>query len=444
MDHQSPRAPIDRLIRPFQVFAKNKLAGAILLLGATAAALIWANSPWAASYTALLGLKVTAGAGSFVVSKPLLLWINDGLMGFFFFVVGLEIKRELLAGELATLRKATLPIAAAVGGMGIPALIYLLFNRGGPGANGWGIPMATDIAFALGILALLGDRVPTGLKVLLTALAIVDDIGAILVIAIFYTQGIALASLAVGGALFVASIVANIAGVRSTVVYFLLGMAVWLAFLKSGVHATLAAVLMAMTIPSRTRVPGEQVIDRLVALLDALRSAGVTGGRRMLTQPQQHVVHGMERLLEDASAPLQRLEHGLVGLVTFVVLPIFALANAGVALGDGLGQAIRSPICLGIIAGLFLGKQLGVLGFSWLVVKLGLAALPDRVSWRQVHGVGVLAGIGFTMSLFVAGLAFPGAAGQQDVAKLGILAASLLSGLVGVLLLRGAVPPRSA
>jgi NhaA family Na+:H+ antiporter len=439
MERHPKRAPIDRLIRPFQVFAANRLAGAILLLAATGAALLWANSPWSGSYAALLGMKVTAGAGTFVLSKPLLLWINDGLMGVFFFVVGLEIKRELLAGELSTLRKAALPIAAAVGGMVVPALLYHLLNRGGPGAAGWGIPMATDIAFALGVLALLGDRVPVGLKVFLTALAIVDDIGAILVIAVFYTDSISVFSLGVGGALFLVSIAANAAGVRNPVVFFLLGTAVWLAFLKSGVHATLAAVLMAMTIPARTRVPGEEVVERLASHLDSLRRVGVAGGQRMLTLEQQHVMGGMERLLEEASAPLQRLEHGLVGLVTFLVLPVFALANAGVSVEGGLGAALRDPVCLGIILGLFAGKQLGVLGFSWLAVRSGVASLPEGVSWRHVHGVGTLGGIGFTMSLFVAGLAFPGPAGLQDVAKVGILTASLVSGVVGILLLRSAV-----
>jgi len=327
---ESPTAttPIERLIRPFQVFAQNKLAGAILLLAATGAALVWANSAWHGSYQRLLGMRLTVGIGGFVLQKPMLLWINDGLMAIFFFVVGLEVKRELIAGELSSWRKASLPITAAVGGMLVPALFYLLLNHGGVGAAGWGIPMATDIAFALGILALLGDRVPVGLKVFLTALAIADDIGAILVIALFYTDSISLVSLGIGGLFFLLSVAANAAGVRSAVVYFLLGSAVWLAFLKSGVHATLAAVLMAMTIPARTRIEGGAVLDRLLGLLDALRESGMARDRTMLTIEQHHIVDDMERTLEDATAPLQRLEHALVGVVTFLVLPVFALANA--------------------------------------------------------------------------------------------------------------------
>jgi len=427
---------VDRLARPMREFARHKLAGAGLLLLATLLALLWANSPLAGIYESILGAVLTVKLEGFGLEKPLLLWINDGLMGIFFFVVGLEIKRELLAGELASPRKAMLPIAAAVGGMLVPAALYAALNAGEVGAPGWGIPMATDIAFALGVLALLGDRVPPGLKVFLTALAIVDDIGAILVIAIFYTETVALGSLAVGGFFFALSILANAIGVRSAIVYFLLGTGgVWLAFMKSGVHATLAAVLMAMTIPASTRIAGRPLLDRVRALSDALRGSGLQRGRSLPTAEQHHLLAELEESVEQAQAPLQRLEHALVPVVTFLVLPVFALANAGVAVGAELGDALRHPVAAGIVLGLFVGKPLGIVLFSALAVRLGWADLPSGVGWTQVLGVGALAGIGFTMALFIGSLAFDDPA-LRDVAKVGILSASTLSAVVGVALLR--------
>jgi NhaA family Na+:H+ antiporter len=427
--------PIERVIRPFQAFARHKLSGAGLLLLATAGALVWANSPWSESYHHLLETEISLKVGGWAISKHLLHWINDGLMGIFFFVVGLEIKREALAGELASPRKAVLPIAGAIGGMVVPAVVYLTLNAGGPGAHGWGVPVATDIAFALGIMALLGDRVPVGLKVFLTALAIVDDIGAILVIAVFYTDQIVLTSLLAGGLVFLVSIVANVSGVRNPIVYFILGMVVWLAFLSSGIHATLAAVLMAFTIPARSRLQGETFLSRMESLLVHLRAMGVPGGRRLLAAKHLHVLHEMERVLERSTPPLQDLEHVLAPLVTFVVLPVFALANAGVTLGGGLTESLSSPVGLGIVLGLFLGKQVGITAFSWLAVKLKLADLPSGVGWGQLHAVSILGGIGFTMSLFVSGLAFS-TPQLADVSKIAILSASLISGVTGWLLLR--------
>lgn len=423
------------MIRPFQAFARHKLSGAGLLLLATAAALGWANSPWSESYHHLLETEISLEVGGWSLSKHLLHWINDGLMGVFFFVVGLEIKREVLAGELSTPRKAVLPIAGALGGMAVPAALYLALNAGGPGTHGWGIPVATDIAFALGVLALLGDRVPVGLKVFLTALAIVDDIGAILVIAVFYTDQIVLTSLLAGGAVFLSSIVANVSGVRNPVVYFILGMIVWLAFLSSGIHATLAAVLMAFTIPARTRIRGEAFMSRMESLLVHLRATGVPASRRLLGARHLHVLHEMERTLERSTPPLQDLEHVLAPLVTFLVLPVFALANAGVTLGGGLPEALSSPVGLGIVLGLFVGKQAGITAFSWIAVRLGLADLPSGVGWGQLHAVSVLGGIGFTMSLFVSGLAFSEPA-LADVSKIAILSASSISGAAGWILLR--------
>jgi len=433
-------APIDRLLKPIHGFAKEQIAGAILLAIAALIAVIWANSPWRDAYAEILHTHLVIGVGDFAIDKSLHHWINDGLMGIFFFVVGLEIKREILAGELSSARKAALPVAAAIGGMLVPAALYAAVSGGGSAARGWGIPMATDIAFALGVVFLLGSRVPLGLRVLLTALAIVDDIGAIVVIAVFYTDSISLWSLLAGGLGVLVSIAANRAGVRNAVAYFVIGTLVWLAFLKSGVHATLAAVLMAMTIPARTCINGEALLARMQELMDGLRAKGLPEGNQLLTTDQHDTLQSMEHVLEHANAPLQKLEHALVPISTFVVMPVFALANAGVSLSGDVLEAFRDPVCYGVILGLVAGKQIGVLSFAWLAVKVGIADLPKGVSWRQVHAVGVLAGIGFTMSLFVATLAFPGEA-MVEVAKVGILSASLIAGIGGSLLLWRASHP---
>ncbi len=442
-DEAPPPKAIQRLIRPLQAFGKHKLAGAGLLMLATAVAMVWANSPWAASYQHLLHMKIGVGVGEATLAKTLHHWINDGLMGVFFFMVGLEIKRELIAGELSTVRKATLPAIAAVGGMLLPAGIYALFNTSPPYSSGWGIPMATDIAFALGVLALLGDRVPVGLKVFLTALAIVDDIGAVLVIALFYTASLSWVALAFGVACLALSAAMNKLGVRSAVAFFMVGTAAWLGFLESGVHATIAAILMAFTIPARTRIDGGMFVQRLQRLIGRLEQVGVPYDTAMNTNEQQSVIEHMNESIEMASAPLQRIEHAVAGPVTFVVLPVFALANAGVALDSGIGAAFGSPVVLGIVAGLVIGKTVGVFGAAALAVKLGVADLPEGVSWRQLLGVGMLAGIGFTMALFVASLAFTDSA-LIETAKVGILSASLIAGVLGFLLVRTASsPPQS-
>jgi NhaA family Na+:H+ antiporter len=379
-------------------------------------------------------MVVNVSGGPLELKKPLLHWINDGLMGFFFFVVGLEIKREVLAGHLRSWRLAALPIAGALGGMVVPALVYLGLNPTAEAARGWGVPMATDIAFALGVLAVLGERVPAGLKVFLTALAIVDDIGAIIVIAVFYTEGVALVSLVAGGALFLVAVLLNRAGMQSSVAYFILGTLVWLAFLKSGVHATLAAVLMAFAIPARRRLDGAAFEAQVGVLLRRLRGVGVPTHPDLLTPEQQDVIEAVALLAEDATAPLQRLEHALVPIVTFVVLPAFALANAGVSVESGILATLLDRVALGVILGLFVGKQAGILGFAWIAVRLRLADLPPGVRWGQVHGVAILGGIGFTMSLFIAALAFPTPA-AEDLAKVGILVGSLASAVVGLAVL---------
>jgi NhaA family Na+:H+ antiporter len=397
---------MQRLVRPFQRFVKAEASGGILLIGCTAVALVSANSPWSGSYFHLWHTDPTFGLGGKLLSEPLHFWINDGLMALFFLLVGLEIKRETLVGELASFRKAALPIAAALGGMIVPAGLYALLNQGGLGASGWGIPMATDIAFALGVLALLGDRVPTSLKVFLAALAIADDIGAVLVIAFFYTDQISWISLGVGGLFFGALIAANRAGARHPLVYAVLGLGLWLAFLPSGIHATVAGVLLAVTIPARQPVCSSDFPAR-------------------------------------GESPMLRFEHALMPWNKYVIMPVFALANAGVVLGAGAVRSLANPISLGVICGLVLGKPVGIVLFSWLATRIRVAAMLDGISWRQILGVGMLGGIGFTMSLFIANLAF-GETPALETAKVGILTASVASAMAGAVVLARGVRQREA
>lgn len=432
--------PIDQILRPFQEFFNVEASSGIVLLVCTAIALIWANSAWSDSYFELWLTNLTVKMGDFGLSKPLILWINDGLMAVFFFLVGLEIKREVLVGELASPRRAALPMAAAIGGMLVPATIYLAINRGGEGADGWGIPMATDIAFALGVLALLGRRVPLSLRIFMTALAIVDDLGAVLVIALFYTSEIAWSYLALAGGILLLMILANVAGVIRPAVYGLLGICLWYAFLKSGVHATVAGVLAAMTVPASARINGREFVAWGRELLDDFDDCC---GQQVhtvhkTTIRERSLLQAMETAIHHVEAPLQRIEHGLERPVAYLIMPIFALANAGVRLGGG---DVTHPVSLGIIAGLVLGKQLGVTLFTWLNVRIGLAALPQGVTWRHIYGTGWLAGIGFTMSLFISGLAF-GANPLLNTAKVGILTASIIAGVGGWLILRSSPAPK--
>lgn len=427
--------PIEHVLKPIRTFARHKLAGAGLLLAATAIAIVWANSPWADVYHHILHAPVNVSLGDVGVSKSVHHAINDGLMGVFFFLVGLEIKRELLVGELSTPGQAALPAIAAIGGMVVPAAIYFALNPEPPLRDGWGIPMATDIAFALGVLAIVGDRIPAGLRVLLTALAIVDDIGAVLVIALFYTENIAMTSLGLGLAGFVLSIVLNMLGVRSSLAYLCVGLVVWLAFLQSGVHATIAALLMAFTIPASTKIDGARLLDRLKSATDRLQRIGPPSDKGLNTPAQQDVLHDISVMRDDASPPLLELEHAIAPLVTFVILPIFALANAGVSLGGGGLASLGEGIALGVAAGLVIGKPVGILGFSWLAVKLGMSRRPEGVLWSHVLGIGLLGGIGFTMALFVAGLAFDSDA-ELAAAKIGILAASVVAATAGLIVLR--------
>ncbi|HEX6038249.1 Na+/H+ antiporter NhaA [Longimicrobium sp.] len=430
-----PARPIERVLSPFSRFMRLESAGGIVLIACTLVAVAWANSPWAGAYHHLWETPLGFSLGPWTVSHTLHHWINDGLMAVFFFLVGLEIKREALVGELTSLRKAALPAAAALGGMVVPALLYAALNAGGAGAAGWGIPMATDIAFALGVLALMGPRVPLSLKVFLTALAIVDDIGAVLVIALFYTGQIAWGAL--GGGLLVIALaaLANRLGVRRPIPYLLLGIVAWSCFLASGVHATVAGVLMALTIPSRTRIDADEFLEHADTSVHAFRAACERGTSVLTNLRQQAALQGLENATEAAQAPLQRIEHDLHVPVAFGIIPLFALANAGVTLSGGIGGALAHPVTLGVILGLVIGKPLGIMVFSWLAVRAGIAELPAGTGWKAVHAVSWLGGIGFTMSLFVAGLAFPDG-GLVDESKVGIFAASLAAGLGGWLLLR--------
>ncbi len=426
--------PLERLTRPFQEFAKLEASGGILLIACAVAALVWANSPWAASYFRLWHTKLTFGFDGRQLSEELHFWINDGLMAIFFLLVGLEIKREVLVGELASLQKAALPIVAALGGMLVPASFYFLLNRTGPGTGGWGVPMATDIAFALGVLALLGDRVPISLRIFLAALAIADDIGAVLVIAFFYTVQISWISLAVAGALFVALIVMNRIGARHPLIYAVLGLGLWLAFLQSGIHATVAGVLLALTIPARQRINNDAFLARSEKILDEFRRADEAGDPIRAGAIRSTALGLLAEDCQDAESPMLRFEHTLLPWTTHFIMPIFALANAGVTFGGDALAALVSPISAGVICGLALGKPIGIVGFSWLAIKLRLARLPGGVVWRQVIGVGVLGGIGFTMSLFIADLAF-GSAAELETAKVGTLVASVGAAIVGMLIL---------
>lgn len=436
--HAAPRSPqpIDRIVRPFQEFAHTAASSGLVLLAAAIVALVWANSPFADSYHDFWHSVFSVGVGEFVFSQPLEVWINDGLMAVFFFVVGLEIKREVMTGELSTFRQASLPAAAAVGGMVFPALIYTSLNYGAPTINGWGIPMATDIAFALGILALLGKRVPDSLRVFLTAVAIVDDLGAVLVIAIFYTAQISGWALAAGMAGLAGMVLANRLGVRSPLAYFLIGLGVWAAFLASGVHATIAGVLTAMTIPARSVLDEEKFVAAGRGFLNVVRDGDAA------PEQQAAAIRALENSCEHVQTPLLRLEHALHPWVAFVIMPVFALANAGIPLGVDFVASLTTPVTLGVAFGLVAGKQIGVMLFTWWAVRSGLAALPASMSWRSVYGLAWLAGIGFTMSMFIAGLAF-GNAESLIEAKAGILTASLIAGVAGFLLLKSGLPQNS-
>ena len=395
------------------------------------AALVTANSPWANAYHGLWATPIVIASGDHASSLTLHQWINDGLMAIFFLLVGLEIKREVLAGELASTRQAAMPIAAAIGGMIVPASLYALTNGGAMPSRGWAIPMATDIAFALGALALIAPRAPSGLKVFLAALAIVDDMGAVLVTALFFTAEIAWGALAIAGTVLLVLVVLNLLGVRRLTPYLVLGLGLWFFIHASGVHATIAGVLLAMTIPTRARINAAEYSVDARRLLDQFDRTE-TGDLLVLTSKgQQEAIIGLERASEGVTAPLLRLEHALHGFSAFVVMPLFAFSNAGVSLSGSAGGRVT----LAVILGLTIGKPLGITAAAMAVARLRLATLPEGVSWTALHGCAWLGGIGFTMSLFIATLAFQGT-NLLDSAKIGILSGSLLAGLIGAIVLR--------
>lgn len=427
---------IDKITEPIQSFVKQEKSGGIVLGISVLAALYLANSPWSDEYFHFLENKIGIVFNDVSFLKySLHHWINDGLMAIFFFVIGLELKREIVAGELSNPRKALLPIGAALGGMLIPAIIYFSLNPTGEASNGWGIPMATDIAFALGVLHFLGKRIPLSLKVFLTALAIVDDLGAVLVIAFFYTSEISIQSLLVGLGFVLVMFIGNKMGIRNILFYAIIGIVgVWIAFLLSGVHATIAAVLAAFVIPANVGIKENIFIERIRNSINKFKDI-LPNDKVTLTDEQIHQLEIIKKDTNCAIPPLQRLEHAMHPIVTFIVLPIFALANAGVSVNVDVQELFSTNVALGVSLGLLGGKVIGIVGITWLLVKLRIASFPEGMNLRNLFGISFLASIGFTMSLFISSLAF-----TDEIiitqAKIGIFTASIIGGIVGFFILR--------
>lgn len=430
------RAPIDRVLKPLNDYISKSATSGILLFIAAISAIVMANIPATAEmYHHLWEIKFTIGFEPYAISKNLHHWINDGLMSIFFFVVGLELKREIMAGELSNPKDAMLPIMAAIGGMVFPALIYAIINFHTESSGGWGIPMATDIAFALGILYLLGDRIPTSLKIFLTALAIADDLGAVLVIAFFYSSDISLSSLAYGLLFLVLLIAGNLMGIRKALFYGIIGIGgVWLAFLLSGVHATIAGVLAALTIPANVKVNERQYVSKLNQLNRQFESAD-PNNNTLVTKEQFHILEEIVSHTKAALTPLQRLEHGLHPIVAYFVMPIFAFANAGITLSGDVLSSLTSNVALGVMFGLLFGKTIGVLLMSKLAIHFKIASLPKGTNFKMITGAALLASVGFTMSLFITELAFTNPEYILE-AKLGVLVASTIGGTLGYFYLR--------
>jgi NhaA family Na+:H+ antiporter len=435
-----PHYPLEplfgRILSPFEQFLRRTTAGGIVLVATTIVALGLATAVGADAIQRFTEQPLALSAASrFKLELSLQHWVNDGLMTLFFLLVGLELKREMLVGELASIRDAALPVAAALGGMLVPALLYAAFNAGTPGASGWGIPMATDIAFAVGILVLLAWRIPKNLVIFLTALAIADDLGAVLVIALFYTADLQLRSLGAAVVLFAILLVFNRGGIRHPLPYWAVGVLLWVAAHDSGVHATLAGILLAAAIPARpayTPAHFEGRVDELQAAFRADRRDLQTPDDPLSNERMAAIAEAMERSAVAVQSPLQRIEHGLAPWVTFVVIPVFALSNAGIDLLDvSWREALSSNVTLGVVSGLVVGKFAGISLFSWAAVRSGIARLPAGVQWKHLLGAAWLAGIGFTMSLFIAQLAFSAPA-MVEQAKLGILLASAISAGIGL------------
>ena len=426
----------NKIATPFEHFIHAQTTTGMILMFMTLLALILANTPLTESYAHFFHTKIDLNVSSWQLSHTIHHWINDGLMAIFFFLIGLEIKREVLVGELSNLKVAILPILAAIGGMVFPALIYFSINAGGVGANGWGIPMATDIAFAISALVLLGKRIPTALVTFLVALAIVDDLGAVLVIALFYTEQIHMLPLMLAGGAFLILIAFNRFGIHMILPYFIVGMFLWFFMLESGVHATIAGVIAAMAIPSKPRARSKGFTRHTRTLLNEYDRYGNDACKES-EEKQKAILINIQDRIDALGTPSARLERNLHLPVALIVIPLFALANAGISIDfSSIGATVVEPVSLGIIAGLILGKVLGIFGISWLAIKLKIAQLPKESSMTQIFGVAFLGGIGFTMSIFVADLAFVGNPELIFQAKIGILIASLTAGLFGFFWLR--------
>jgi Na+:H+ antiporter, NhaA family len=422
----------DKVLSPLEDFIHRQTTSAILLMLCAVMALCLANSRWDEAYHHLLEMSFTIGFENILLSMSLHHWINDGLMAIFFFVVGLELKREILVGELADPKQALLPIIAAIGGMLMPAVIYMAFNPQGHTFNGWGIPMATDIAFALGTLALLGNRIPKSLLTFLVALAIVDDLGAVIVIALFYTESLDLTALAAVFLLLGCLISLNLGGIRYPLPYLIFGMFLWLAMLKSGVHATLAGIFLAFSIPMRPKYDPHRFLFHATNMVTQIKEAYNKEKNIIKNDEMRSRLTALSDGVNLVQAPAQVLEHKMHLPSAYLIIPIFSLANAGIPLDwTSLGSSIMNPVSFGIIAGLIVGKLIGVAGFTWVAVRLGLCKLPEGLNFNHIVGAGLMAGIGFTMSIFIAELGFAHHPEDLLMAKTGILLASLIAGLSG-------------
>lgn len=415
-------------------FIHLEYTSGIVLLISVIIAIAWANSPFHEFYEHLWHINFSVGFDKFMLSHPLHIWINDGLMAIFFFVIGLELKREFMEGELSSLQKASLPMTAALGGMLVPAAIYFFINSGTDAGHGWGIPMATDIAFALALLSMASKRIPVSLKIFLSALAVADDLGAVLVIAFFYTDEINFVPLAIGAGFLILLMVGNRIGIRSTIFYLILGICVWIGFLLSGVHATIAGVLVAFTIPAVTRID-EQIYSSNLRKLSYDFEVDIPERGNLITPEQNKTIQKVKTLSMAAETPLQTIEHALHPWVAFGIMPLFALANAGIVISADFFSSIANPVSIGVAAGLIIGKFSGILFFCWIMVKFRLSKLPEGANWKHIAGVALLAGIGFTMSLFISGLAFENPV-FIDQAKYGILIASIFAGILGTIVLK--------
>ncbi|MEQ8704777.1 MAG: Na+/H+ antiporter NhaA [Phaeodactylibacter sp.] len=437
-----PKTLLESITNPFRQFIRNESSSGVLLIIATVIALVWANSPLAPAYFSLWDTPVSISIGENSFSKPLLLWVNDGLMAIFFFTIGLEIKKEVLDGELSTPRKAALPLLAAVGGMIMPVGLFFLLQEPGAGMKGWGIPMATDIAFSIGILSLLGSRVPLGMKVFLTAFAIVDDIGAILVITIFYSHEVHWHALAISGGILAFLFLCNyVLSIKRNWVYLLGGLGVWYYMFMSGIHPTIAGVLVAMAVPATNKLRARRFAHRIEDFLDEFRMDKADAGGPFIPDVELNQLQDLRSRARSVLPPLQRLEYQLNDFVAFFVMPLFALANAGIKFSGG-GEVFGQPLFLNIAVSLVLGKVLGIVLFSWLAVKLRFADLPLQTNWVHMIGLGLMGGIGFTMALFISNLALD-ASELLAQAKLGILAGSFVAAVGGYFLLRQSLDKES-